>query len=465
MPKTISRGRGAGRAIKTPKVVVDPIHGIIDIRPVLKLVETREFQSLGDKRQLGMGHLVFPSATHTRKAHSLGAYHVTRELADGWIKLGFINKKEGDALAAYALLHDIGHPAFSHVTESLCTIPKEAGRGSGAGARAGADATKMSINSALSLAIIRRLEKEITASGIDFKLVEAMATHKNPLYLAVSDKNLGMEKLDYLERDGFYTILSRPVGLEYLRHHIYFIDGKLTIDEKVVDNAIDVQNYYLKIYKNVYLRKTSAIAQRMVQKMVYHLIIAGEVRRDELVDLTDSELTGIMRLSKDPFVRTTYELLRRRDLFREAIVIRPKQFADPERAGKNITVFGASESQMKRLMKNPRYTEKNQEGLAAIEDAIATLAGLPKNSVLITPIHSTDRFEAQDITIYQGQGGRAGGNKELASLKARYPAHFKNIEEVAQTYLAFRVCTTEKYRSRLSEPKVAKKVLALLMQA
>lgn len=445
--------------ITTPKVVADPIYGIIDIRPVLKLVETREFQSLGDKRQLGMGHLVFPSATHTRKAHSLGAYHATRELADGWIKLGFINKKEGDALAAYALLHDIGHPAFSHVTESLCAIPKNPGRGGGV------SAGKMSVNSALSLAIIRRLKKEITASGIDFKLVEAMAMHKNPLYLAVSDKNLGMEKLDYLERDGFYTILSRPVGLEYLRHHIYFVDGQLAIDEKVVDNAIDVQNYYLKIYKNVYLRKTSAIAQRMVQKMVYHLIMAGEVRRDELVDLTDSELTGIMRLSKDPFVRTTYELLRRRDLFREAIVIRPKQFADPERAGKNITVFGASESQMKRLMKNHRFAEKNQEGLAALEDAIAKLAGLPKNSVLVSPIHSTERFEAQDIMIYQGQGGRAGTAKKLASLKARYPAHFKNIQEVAQTYLAFRVCTTEKYRSRLSNPKMAKKVLALILGA
>ena len=128
-----------------------------------------------------------------------------------------------------------------------------------------------------------------------------MARHEDPFADAVSDKNLGMEKLDYLERDGFFTILSRPVGVDYLRQHIYFIDGKLAIDEKAMDNALDVQNYYLKIYKNVYLRKTSAIAQRMVQKMTHHLIIAEELRREELPLLTDSELIGRCGTSRRSF--------------------------------------------------------------------------------------------------------------------------------------------------------------------
>ncbi|MBU6500289.1 MAG: hypothetical protein KGJ89_00425 [Patescibacteria group bacterium] len=74
------------RSIHTPKVVADPLYGIIDIRPVLPMIETEEFQLLGDKRQLGMSYLTFPSATHTRRAHSLGAYHATRELADRWLE-------------------------------------------------------------------------------------------------------------------------------------------------------------------------------------------------------------------------------------------------------------------------------------------------------------------------------------------------------------------------------------------
>ena len=89
---------------KSPKVIADPIYGIIDIRPVLAMVETEEFQLLGDKRQLGMSYLTFPSATHSRKAHSLGSYHATHELAERWIKRGFISKADADALVRLGLL-------------------------------------------------------------------------------------------------------------------------------------------------------------------------------------------------------------------------------------------------------------------------------------------------------------------------------------------------------------------------
>jgi HD superfamily phosphohydrolase len=430
---------------QNPKVIADPIYGIIDIRPVLAMVETEEFQLLGDKRQLGMSYLTFPSATHSRKAHSLGSYHATRELAERWIKRGFINKTEADAVAAYALYHDIGHPAFSHVTEDLCIRPKNAPRG-------------MSMNGALSYAFMQKLKPRIEKCGVDFPLLEKIASHQNPLYAAVSDKNLGMEKLDYLERDGFFTILSRPVGVGYLRQHIYFVGGSLAIDEKAVDNAVEVQNYYLKIYKNVYLRKTSAIAQRMIQKMTHGLIAAGELRREELPNITDSELLGMLHLSKDPLVREMYALLRRRDLFREAIVLRPEKFSGGALSReKPVTTFGVKRSAMRGLAENPKLDPKNQASLAAIESEIATIAELPKSAVLVTPIFGQERFVAQDILIYQGE------NKKLASLKKRYPAHFKNIEEIAESYVTFRVCTTEKYRKVLSSPKTAKKVFEYLI--
>lgn len=441
--------------IRAPRVIADPIYGIVDIRLVLPMVETEEFQSLGDKRQLGMAYLTFPSATHTRKAHSLGTYHTTRELADHWIRLGFINKREGDALAGYALYHDIGHPAFSHVTEPFCPEPAFS---RGKNNAKGSTKHGLSKNSALSLAIIHEHKKEIKACGIDFKLLAALAAHEHPLHVAVSDKNLGTEKLDYLERDGLVTILSRPPGISYLREHIYFIDHKLAADEKVVDNAIEAQNFYLKMYKNVYLRKASVIAQRMLQKMVYHLILAKELAPEDLLQLTDSELLGIMHVSNNRFVKELYSLLKQRDLFREAIVVRPKKFRDIEtQTEKGIAIFGADEEMMDRLMSAPMLGAENQKGLEELEKKIAEEAGIPPEMVLVTPIAAPERFDAQDILIYHGKG------KELVSLRERYPAHFKNIEEVAQTYLAFRICTTEKYRKALSAPRTAQKVFEVLM--
>jgi HD superfamily phosphohydrolase len=456
--------------IKSPKVIADPLYGIVDIRPVLAMVETPEFQALGDKRQLGMSYLIFPSATHTRKAHSLGAYHATRELGRHWIELGIITQREADALAGYALFHDIGHPALSHVTEPLCEMPQPEKAANKASAKN--DYAQMSMNSALSLAIIRRRRHEIEACGIDFELLESFAAHRNPLHLAVSDKNLGMEKLDYLERDGLYTILSRPIGVDYLRNHIYFVKsgangsgvaasaGTLAIDEKAVDNALETQNYYLKMYKNVYLRKTSAIAQRMLQKMVHRLILAGEITPADLIDLTDSELFGMMRLTRDPLAAKMYSQFKRRELYREAIVLRPSAFvaatagSENNATGreKNIATFGIDTATIDHLVAAPQFQIENQTALAAAEAEIAELAGLPPDSVLVVPIISPDRFIAQDILVYRGR------NAKPASLKARYPAHFRNIEEVAGTYAAFRICTTEKYRAALSSPRVAKKV-------
>src|SRR4030042_1315877 len=237
----------------SPKVVADPISGLVDIRPVLPLVETPQFQALADKRQLGMTYLVFRSATHTRFAHCLGAYKATCELADRWLLAGSIDQRWRDALAVYALLHDVGHPAFSHVTEDFCEM----------------DDDEMTMH-----LIDHELRDAIGACGVEFPLVYALASHQHELYRAVHDKNVGMEKLDYLERDGFYTVYGRPPGVEYLRKYVYWVDHKVAIDEKVADHAIDAQNFYMKMYKGVYLRKSLVSAQRMFHKAVHRLIVS-----------------------------------------------------------------------------------------------------------------------------------------------------------------------------------------------
>ena len=263
---------------------------------------------------------------------------------------------------------------------------------------------------------------------------------------------------NYLERDGISTILSKPAGIDYLRSHIYFVRGKLVIDEKAVDVAIEVQNFYIRMYKNVYLRKSAVIGQRTMQKMVYLILASGDITRRDLIRLTDSELVGILRVSRDATIRRLYELLFARNLFRETIVLRDRAFSpkQSEISPKIVREFGLDQKIMNRLARARSLQPKNQKSLMEIEQRIASVADIPEAEVLLVPVFSPSRFAAEDITIYTRHG-------KFASLKALYPAHFKSMEETGRAYAAFRICTTETYRKRLSGKKIAERVFGLIM--
>jgi hypothetical protein len=97
--------------------VRDPIHGFIYREPYeKKIIDTRIFQRLRGLRQLAMEHLVYPGAVHTRFEHSLGAFHIAGNIA---AKLLPGNEAECRLVRLAALLHDIGHGPFSHVSEPI----------------------------------------------------------------------------------------------------------------------------------------------------------------------------------------------------------------------------------------------------------------------------------------------------------------------------------------------------------
>ncbi|KAK2374535.1 hypothetical protein P8452_47127 [Trifolium repens] len=104
------------------KHIRDNVHGNIFLEPIfLKFVDTEQFQRLRDLKQLGLTHMVFPGAVHSRFEHSLGVYCLAGKATD------IIKKYQGaeigiekiDVLAVKlaGLLHDVGHGPFSHTFE------------------------------------------------------------------------------------------------------------------------------------------------------------------------------------------------------------------------------------------------------------------------------------------------------------------------------------------------------------
>ena len=111
----------------------DPIHGSIGVTEKEKsIIDSAPFQRLRRIKQLGNVHLLFPTATHTRFAHSIGVMHVISELSESIFRSGL--KRNPDESFAGAveeihsllriagLLHDVGHGPLSHHFEKCLQI-------------------------------------------------------------------------------------------------------------------------------------------------------------------------------------------------------------------------------------------------------------------------------------------------------------------------------------------------------
>lgn len=92
----------------------DPVHNFVrfDVEEV-KLINLDVLQRLRGIKQLAMACFVYPGALHTRFDHTLGVAHVAGQMAD---ELG-LDRQERALVRQAALLHDIGHGPFSHVSE------------------------------------------------------------------------------------------------------------------------------------------------------------------------------------------------------------------------------------------------------------------------------------------------------------------------------------------------------------
>lgn len=111
----------------------DPIHRTVGIEAEdMELLDHPFVQRLRHVRQLGSVYLVYPGATHDRFSHSIGASHLASRLWSAVIDRDGATLSErltaeqitflGRILRRAALLHDIGHPPFSHVAE-VCLPP------------------------------------------------------------------------------------------------------------------------------------------------------------------------------------------------------------------------------------------------------------------------------------------------------------------------------------------------------
>ena len=107
------------------KEINDALWGTVSLTGVeVCILDLPLLQRLRYIKQLGVVHWIYPGAVHSRFEHSLGVVRQTQLLATHINTVAaqksfntLIKPRDLQILRMAALLHDVGHPAFSHVSE------------------------------------------------------------------------------------------------------------------------------------------------------------------------------------------------------------------------------------------------------------------------------------------------------------------------------------------------------------
>jgi len=244
------------------KIINDPIYGFVTLPDdlVYDLINHPIFQRLRRIKQLGLTNLVYPGALHTRFHHAIGAMYLMTEaiqvLKSKDIK---ITDEESRAAIVAILLHDIGHGPFSHALEH--TIVKGIH------------------HEDISTMLMDELNKAFNGQlTLAIKIFEDKYPKKF-LHQLVSSQ-LDMDRLDYLNRDSFFTGVSEGVvSSDRIIKMLNVKNGELVIEAKGI---YSVENFLIArrlMYWQVYLHKTVLSAEKLlvnVLKRAKELSLNGE---------------------------------------------------------------------------------------------------------------------------------------------------------------------------------------------
>jgi len=233
------------------KIINDPVFGFIKVpfEIIFDLIEHPYFQRLRRIRQLGMTHVVYPGANHTRFQHALGAMHLMGNAIDTLRGKGQeISRDEAEAVTIAILLHDVGHGPFSHSLEMsiIRNIHHEQ----------------------ISLMIMELLNKEF-----DGRLSLAMQIFRNKyqkrfLHQLVSGQ-LDMDRLDYLRRDSFFTgVTEGVIGSDRIIKMLKVHDDQLMVEEKGIYSLEKFLVARRLMYWQVYLHKSVLAADQLLTNML-----------------------------------------------------------------------------------------------------------------------------------------------------------------------------------------------------
>jgi HD superfamily phosphohydrolase len=159
-----------------------------------------------------------------------------------------ISEEEYEAGLIAILLHDIGHGPFSHALEFsiLQNIPHES----------------------LSLLVIQRLNREFD-NKLDLAIKIFKGEYERKFFNQLVSSQLDIDRLDYLQRDCFFTGVSEgAIGADRIIKMMDIKDDRLVIEEKGIYSIENFLSARRLMYWQVYLHKTTVSAEKMMISLI-----------------------------------------------------------------------------------------------------------------------------------------------------------------------------------------------------
>lgn len=294
-------------------VVRDAVHGNISISPLEeRIIDTPDFQRLRRIRQLALTHLVYPGAVHTRFEHSLGTMHLASSICD---MLG-MKGEEREKIRLRALLHDLGHTAFSH--ESECALQGMLGRHEKIGEGK----------------ILRGEVGEIIRER--FRPGE-IASGKGGLADELISCDIGADRMDYLKRDAHHIgVAYGMIDTDRIIHTIGSENGKICLERGGLEAAESLLIGRFLMFSSVYLHKTVRIASAMLNRAIGNAV-GGGLAPGEFLDAGDEEM--LLRLRGIRESAPYADAIMKRRFYKQAFVLSDlhPMLEDKERAEEELS--------------------------------------------------------------------------------------------------------------------------------
>lgn len=370
------------------KFLRDSVHGNLPLSEFeVEVMDSPQIQRLRRIKQLGFISLIYPGANHSRFEHSIGTMFLGSKLADH-LELSEYDK---NLVRIAALLHDVGHGPFSHVSEAVLDVKHEE----------------------LTAKVIEDTSlNDVITKEFDPKEIIDIINGKGPLGPIVSGE-LDVDRMDYLIRDSHYTgVAYGVIDVDRIIANLK-LKQYLILDIKGVQAAEEALVARYQMYPSVYQHHTTRIVNAMFRRCLKRVFKEEIVSSKDMYKYDDSDIVCMCRnvdeenSKNNAFIKDMITRLDNRNLLKSICSIRLNEFEDPQEIFKiEKKALDKCEEDISEDMEidkdyvilnipeYPRFDEMKTQ--VALEDRLFHLSEI---SSIVRALQSA-RFNYSDICLY-----------------------------------------------------------------